>query len=302
MKKILITGGTGLVGSLLSKLLIEKGHQVAFLSRNKKNIPNIKVYEWNIEKQFIENEALETADVIVHLAGTGVADHRWTDAYKKDILESRTLSTQLLFNELQKLQKRPEAFVSASAVGIYGFDSGTRLVVEDSEQGKDFLADVTKKWEFEIDKIAELGIRVAKMRIGIVLSKNGGALPKLMKPIELYAGAALASGEQLMSWIHEKDLSKMFIYAIENLNIQGAYNAVGVEAVTNQALTTAVAKVLDKPLILPNVPSFVLKLMFGEMAQIVIGGNKVSSEKIQKAGFEFEFKNLEIALRDLLLK
>lgn len=312
MSKVLITGGTGTVGTRLTALLLEKGYEVAHLSRsirddNKNSIPNVKNYVWNIKKGYIQPEAFENLDYIVHLAGAGVADERWTDARKKDILESRTLSTQLLYNQLKEKKTPLKAFISASAIGIYGFDTGNTLLTEESPIATEFLADVVKKWEEEVQKIASItvpnspnGIRVAKLRIGIVLSNKGGALVEMAKPVRLFAGAALGTGKQFLSWIHVDDLCKMFIFAIENEQISGEYNAAGASATTNQILTKSIAKVLEKPLFLPNVPAFMLKIILGEMAGIVLGGNNVSSEKIQKAGFKFDYTDLDIAVKNLL--
>lgn len=301
-ERVLITGGTGLVGRKLSEILLQEGYQVSFLSRSKKSIPNVEVFQWDIYKDSIEQRAIETADYIVHLAGAGVADHRWTESYKKEILESRLLSTQLLHKSIQNASKKPKAFLAASAVGIYGFDSGTNLLNEDSPQGTDFLAEVTKKWEKETSKIKELGVRTSIFRIGIVLSTEGGALAKMMQPIEFFVGAALGSGKQYMSWIHIEDLARMFLFGIKNSEVEGVFNAVGNLPATNTEFTQALAKILKKPLFLPNVPSFVLKVMLGEMSAMVIGGNRVSNKKILEAGFKYKFNTLEEALQDLLQK
>ncbi len=309
MSKILITGGSGTVGTRLTTLLLQKGYQVAHLSRSNKNdnknaTPNVKNYVWDIKKGYIQPEAFENLDYIIHLAGAGVADERWTDARKKEILESRTLSTQLLCKYLAETKTPLKAFVSASAIGIYGFDTGNQLLTEESPISSQFLADVVKKWEEEVQKIALIGsqnsIRVAKLRIGIVLSNKGGALVEMAKPVRLFAGAALGTGKQHLSWIHVDDLCKMFIFAIENNNISGEYNAVGVAATTNEILTKSIAKALDKPLFLPNVPAFALNLLLGEMAGMILGGNNVSSEKIQKAGFQFDYTDLDVAVKNLI--
>jgi uncharacterized protein (TIGR01777 family) len=298
---ILITGGTGLVGTVVTELALQKGYQVSFLSRSTKSIPQVKVFQWDIAQKKIDIQAIEQADYIIHLAGAGVADKRWSDAYKQEILDSRIISTQLLQEAISKSIKKPKAIVAASAVGIYGFDTGDTLMQEDSRQGEGFLAEVTKKWEEELLKFENLGIRTAIMRIGIVLSTKGGALQKMMQPVQFFAGSALGSGKQYMSWIHIRDLARMFLFAIENEQIRGVYNAVGNTPVTNETFTKAIAKVMNKPLFLPNVPEFALRLMLGEMASMVIGGNRVSNEKIVKAGFQYEFETLEEALKNLIL-
>lgn len=302
MKHILITGGTGLVGKKLTELLLSKGYSVAYLSRKKKPIPSVKVYEWNIYEKTIEKEAVTAAEAIIHLAGAGVADKTWTESYKKEILNSRVLSTQLLYETLEQTQHSVKSFISASAVGIYGFDTGEQWLDENSSHGNDFLADVTEKWEAEVQKISNLGIRTAILRIGIVLAKEGGALPKLLGPIRWGLGAALGSGKQYMSWIHIKDLAQMFVFALENEHLKGVFNAVGNKPCTNAELTQAIAQTIRKPLFLPNVPGFAIRLIVGEMAQMVLGGNRVSNEKILKAGFQYQFPTLQEALKDLLVQ
>jgi len=299
MKKVLITGGSGLVGTELSSLLKEKGYEVAHLTRNKKVDYPYQQFEWDIEKQEIEEEAIRFADVIIHLAGAGVADEKWTDERKKIIIKSRTESTSLLHTAISKMPgEAPQHFISASAIGYYGMDTGDKLVDEDSAAGKDFLAEVTKKWEASADQIESLQIPIAKVRIGIVLTDKGGALPQLAQPIKLFAGASLGTGKQWMSWIHIEDLVRLFLHILEN-KLTGVYNGVGINPATNKEVTKAVAKALGKPLILPNVPPFAMKLILGEMAQMVLGGNKVSAEKILNSGFEFKFENLDEALEDI---
>lgn len=302
MKHILITGGTGLVGKKLTELLLSKGYSVAYLSRKKKPVPSVKVYEWNIYEKTIEKEAITEAEAIIHLAGAGIADKSWTESYKKEIVDSRVLSTQLLCETLKHNQHSVKSFISASAVGIYGFDTGEQWLDENSPHGTDFLADVTEKWEAEVQKVADLGIRTVILRIGIVLAKEGGALPKLLQPIRWGLGAALGSGRQYMSWIHIKDLAQMFIFALENEHLKGVFNAVGNKPCTNAELTQAAARTIDKPLFLPNIPSFALKLMVGEMSRMILGGNRVSNEKILKAGFQYHFPTLQEALQDLLMQ
>ncbi|MEM8895733.1 MAG: TIGR01777 family oxidoreductase [Bacteroidota bacterium] len=298
--KILITGGTGLVGQRLTELLQADNKEVRLLSRRASN-PSAGIYNWHISNQSIDDKALEDLEAVVHLAGAGVADGRWTESRRKAILDSRVNSTKLLYDKLSSLSTKPKVFVSASAIGIYGYDTGEELMTEEAPEADDFLADVVKRWEAEVDKINELGIRVVRLRIGIVLAKEGGALPKIVQPIKLFAGAPLGSGRQYMSWIHVEDLSRMIIWSVENEDVKGVYNAVGPEPATNAELTKAAAKVLSKPLFLPNVPGFVMKLVFGEMGNIVLGGNKVSNQKIASAGFEYQFPKLDSALQDLLL-
>lgn len=300
MQNILITGGTGLVGQALTQLLLKEGYQVSYLSRSEQNIPNIKTYLWDVKKQTIDAQAIQKADAIIHLAGAGVAEERWTNSRKQEILESRTDSTTLLVKALKDTSHAVKTFISASAIGYYGLDTGSALINEDSPAGNDFLAEVTKSWERSVEDISDLGIRTTKLRIGVVLSEKGGALPKIMQPVKFGAGAALGSGKQYMSWIHIKDLARMFLFVLQQDKMEGIYNAVGPNPLNNVEITQAIAKTLGRPLFLPNVPEFALKLMMGEMAGIVIGGNRVSSQKIEKAGFDFQFAEISPALKDLI--
>ena len=293
MKNILITGGSGLVGKQLTSLLESKGYTVAWLSRK----PQQQTYFlWDVEKKELDPQALEWADAVVHLAGEGVAEKRWTADRKKRILESRTQSTQLLYTAIQQAEKKPNTFISASAVGYYGFNTGTNLMEETSPSGDDFLAEVVLAWEKEVKKIEQLLVRCILLRVGIVLDANGGALGEMLKPP---VAAPLGSGDQWMSWIHIEDLARMFVFALEKTTLQGIYNAVGPHPATNQKLTKEAAAAKGKPYIGLGVPGFALKLVLGEMAAMVLGGNRVSSQKIQKAGFEFEFPELKQALRDI---
>ena len=293
MKNILITGGSGLVGKQLTALLESKGYAVAWLSRK----PQQRTYFlWDVDKQELDPQALEWADAVVHLAGEGVAEKRWTVGRKKRILESRTQSTQLLYTAIQQAEKKPNTFISASAIGYYGFNTGTNLMEETSLPGDDFLAEVVVAWEKEVKKIEQLPVRCILLRVGIVLDAAGGALGEMLKPP---VAAPLGSGDQWMSWIHIEDLARMFVFALEKTTLQGIYNAVGPHPATNQQLTKEAAAAKGKPYVGIGVPGFALKLVLGEMAAMVLGGNQVSSQKIQKAGFEFEFPELKKALKDI---
>jgi uncharacterized protein (TIGR01777 family) len=291
MKNILITGGSGLVGKQLTSLLEQKGYKVAWLSRK----PQQRSYFlWDVDKKELDPEALEWADAVVHLAGEGVAEKRWTAARKLAILRSRTESTALLYTAIQQATQKPSTFISASAVGFYGFDTGAALVDENSPSGKDFLAEVVVAWEKEVKKIEALPLRCVILRIGIVLDAQGGALAEMLKPP---VAAPLGSGAQWMSWIHVEDLVHLFVFALEKTTLQGIYNAVGPHPATNQQLTKVAAAAKGKSYLEIGVPGFALKLVLGEMAAMVLGGNRVSSQKIQKAGFEFEFPELKKALK-----
>lgn len=298
MQHILITGGSGLIGNSITELLQEKGKEVAWLSRNPEKYSQ-KSFFWDPDEGKLDPDALYWADAIIHLAGAGVADKRWTDRRKQEILDSRVNGSNLLFQELQKVRDKPKAFISSSAVGYYGFDTGDRLVFEGDPPGRDFLAEVVRKWEAATEKIQELKIRTVLLRVGIVLAKDGGALAELLKPP---VAAPLGSGNQYMSWIHLKDIARMFVHALENQGISGLYNAVGPVPVTNSVLTRKAARLSGKPFLNIGVPAFGIKLALGEMAQMVLGGNRVSSEKMEGTGFEFTYGDLHQALTDLFQK
>lgn len=298
MSKILITGASGLVGSRLTEMLLNAGYQVAHLGRTARQ-GKVPRYVWDIEQGLIDEQAFENVLGIVHLAGAGVADKPWTPKRKLEILESRTKSTALLAHYLEK-KSEIKTVVSASAIGYYGFGLSQEELTEASNAGTDFLASVVKAWEQEVDKIQNK--RVVKLRIGIVLSEKGGALKELLQPIRWNVGAPLGNGQQFMSWIHIDDLCRMFIQALENEAMRGVYNATGPHAITNRELTSAIAKKLHKPLWLPAVPAFVLRMLLGEMAGMILNGSVVSSAKIQKAGFSFQYPTVESALDNLLKK
>lgn len=298
--KVLITGGTGLIGSRLTELLIESGYEVSYLSRSKGN-GRIKKYVWDIYKKYIDQDAIKNADYIISLAGANVFEKKWSKEFKKEILDSRVQSTNLLYDQLRSTPNNVKAFISASAIGYYGFDTGSEWINEQDKPGDDFLSEVVKQWEASTSKIQELNIRTVMFRIGIVLSSNGGALEKLLTPIRFNTGAALGSGKQYVSWIHVDDLCFMMIKALEDETLSGVYNAVAPEPVTNEVLTKEIAHAIDKNIFLPNVPSIALKFLLGsERASILLGGNRVSSEKIEKAGYKFHFRELNTALQNLL--
>jgi len=295
MKNILITGGSGLVGKKITLLLERKDYTVAWLSRNPEKYSQ-KSFAWDVDKYTMDPEAITWADGIIHLAGEGVADKRWTASRKKAILESRTNSTALLLETIEKSDEKPEAFISASAVGYYGFNTGDTLMDENGAAGNDFLAHVVIAWEDQVKKIEALGIRTVMLRIGIVLDNKGGALVEMLKPP---LAAPLGNGQQWMSWIAIDDLARMFFFALENKEVKGIYNAVGPKPASNEELTQKAAKKAGKLFMGMGIPGFVLKLVLGEMAQMVLGGNKVSSQKIKEAGFEFRYPNLEAALEKI---
>ena len=296
----LITGGTGLVGQKLSQLLIDNGHSVSILSRSAKRDTSVNFFRWDLKNDYVDPEALKNVDCLIHLAGAGIADKKWTSARRKEIIDSRVNPLSLLAEGFEEVSEFPKTIVSASAIGIYGFDTGETKLKEDSKKGKDFISDVVIQWEKAVDVFAKkMDCRAVKLRIGIVLDVDGGALPSLAMAVKMGVGSAIGDGQQWLSWIHVDDLNKMFLVASENRGMSGAFNAVAPNPARNEEMVNVIAKVLKKPNWAPKVPGFVLKTILGSRAQLVLGGNNVSSEKILDTGFTFEFDNLESALTEL---
>ena len=288
--RILITGGTGFIGQELQTYLHALGHQTRVLSRQG---------GWDIDKRFLAADALDDIDAIVHLAGAGIADKRWSEARKKELIHSRVASTKLLADALKTRNHQVHTFVSASAIGYYGADSGDVLCKEDTPAGADFLSACTVAWEKAVDEIQDL--RVVKLRIGLVLGANGGIFPVLARPIRWFAGVILGRGTQGQSWIHIQDLVKMFACALTDEHAHGVYNAVSPNPVTHAEMTKQIAAAYHRPIWWPKVPAWVLRLVLGEMAVLVTGGNFVSSEKIQKElNFTFTYTRLADALTQII--
>ncbi len=301
--KVLITGATGLVGSELVSLLLKNGICINYLttSENKlQNESNYKGFFWDPDKGIIDEDAITDVDVIVHLTGASIGK-RWTEAYKQEILESRVLSTNLLSNLLKNKQHNVKQFVSASAIGIYP-DSLTNIYSEDFTQlDNSFLSHVVQQWENAVDRITQFdnSIKVAKVRTGLVLSGKGGALKQMAKPVRLGLGSGLGSGKQMQSWIHVQDLVNIYFYIINN-GLEGVYNAVAPFPVTNNDLIKCIARVLDRPFFMPNVPKFVLDIALGEMSTLLFSSQNVSAKKIIGEGYQFKYLSLEKALKDAL--
>lgn len=298
-KNILIAGGTGLIGTALSSLLSEKGYQVALLSRSGKS-DQYKTFRWDIEKGYLEEGTLQFADGIVFLSGENVGAKRWSEKQKDRILNSRVQAVRLLTEKIEKAQKKPEFFISASAIGYYGGTLSNHLSVETDPPGKDFLAVVTRQWEQALQSVKERGIRLVVLRTGVVLSSTGGALPKMITPLKMGLGSALGTGKQFMSWIELNDLARMYLHAIENEKLNSVYNAVAPSPVENQTFMKLLAKALGKPFFLPPVPTFLLRLALGEMADLLLKGNNVSSQKIKDTGFKFRFEKPEDYFKTLV--
>lgn len=294
--KILITGGTGLLGREISKQLLAKGHEVVFLSRNPKKDSIIPQFEWAPEEEYLDPLALKGVDCVINLAGAPI-NHRWTQDYKKQIISSRTASLKSLYKSLISEKHQVKMLISASAVGYYPH-SFTEKYQEEDSPGSSFLSNVCKDWEKAALNFEQLNIKTSIIRIGIVLSEKGGALKEMLKPFKLGLGSPLASGKQWMPWIHIQDISGIFIFIAENERA-GIFNGVGMEGIRNADFSKLLAKSLRKPYFAPNVPRLALKILMGESSAIALHSTNVDSGKIQKAGFEFKFKKLEAALKDL---
>ncbi len=304
MQTVLITGGTGLVGKSLTGHLINKGYKLIILTRSlkgKSNSNNISYAAWDIQQQTIDVKAVQSADIIIHLAGAGVVDKRWTDKYKKEILESRTMSSKLIIDTLKQHSNQVKTIVSSSAIGWYGPDKEkNRRFIETDEHADDFLGQTCYAWEQSVDVASSMNIQVCKLRTGIVLSKEGGALAEFKKPIRFGIAAILGSGKQMISWIHIDDLCRMFIYAMENKTMNGSYNAVSATPASNKALTLSLAEKFRGKFFIPvHVPAFVLKLVLGESSIEVLKSTTVSNEKITAAGFTFLYPTLKSAIAEL---
>ncbi len=292
-KNVIIAGGSGLVGKRLTEQLIDKGYDVEWYSRNPKSNAMLKQFKLDYKTGQIDTSPLEKADFVVNLAGASLSGSRWTKTFKKEILNSRVETTKLLLESISRAIKKPITYVQASAVGYYGNQASEKIFSEEDGPGGDFLANVCQEWEKEGSKFPELPIRRVFLRIGVVFSPGTLAFEKMVLPIKYNLGAPLGSGKQFFPWIHLNDLASLFIAAIEKESFRGAYNAVAPQNLTNRDVTQILAYHYGKKLWLPNVPSFVLKLAFGEMAQLLLAGSKVSAQKVIGEGFEFNHPSLE---------
>lgn len=302
MKTILITGGSGLVGRKLSKMLIAKDYRVIWLSRERHVKGEIPRYRWDYRNGEIDEEAILRADIIVHLAGKNIGDDKWNKHTKKTIVESRVKSADLIFQTLKKKNKKIDAFISASAVGYYGAKVSDRIYTEEDDlNGDDFLSRTCREWEAAADKFNdELKIRTVKLRSGFVVSKNSDAFKKMVLPTRLGLGSPLGKGNQYMSWIHVNDLCRIYIKAIEDATMSGVYNAVAPEYITNENFMYRLARALKRPFFMPNVPAIFMRLIMGEAAEMILGGSRISAEKIEKTGFSFEYRKAKKALKSVI--
>lgn len=302
MAKVLITGASGLIGHSLTALLLAKGHNVVHLGRKENLAGSVKCYKWDIEKGHIDPKAFENIDTIVHLAGAGITDKRWSAERKKEIVDSRVQSGKLLIEEINKRKDQIKIFVGASAIGIYGAITTETIYTEDMPPHTDFMASICSQWENSYAGIDESACRKCVIRIGVVLSEKGGALVKMNKTAKMGIMSPLGSGKQYMPWIHMDDITDLFYEAIVNPVYQGIYNGVAPQHLTNSEFSLALTHTLGKKMWAPAVPAFVLKIILGEMAVIVLQGSRVSAEKLVKQGFTFKYKEIGAALKDLCSK
>lgn len=301
-QNVVLTGGTGFIGKKLTRLLLENGFSVSVLSRSvKENSEGISYYKWDVDAGTIDEQAILNADYVIHLAGENIGAKRWTVNRKKAILDSREKSTQLLFSCLHKHNKQLKAFVSASGVGIYGAITDEVICSETTPAASDFLGTVCQKWEAATNPIRDLGIRTVQIRTGLVLGKGDGVLQQLIPLFKYKLGSAIGSGKQYMPWIHIDDLCRIYLASMLNSEMQGPYNAAINDSTNNTIFSSALAKVFGYTIWLPNVPAFVLQLVLGEMAQLVLKGRRINSDAIEKTGFQFQFTDLEKALRDCIV-
>ncbi|HXH19918.1 MAG TPA: TIGR01777 family oxidoreductase [Chitinophagales bacterium] len=299
MENVLITGGTGLIGSHLSKLLLNKGYSVSLLSRSKKNMDSgIRYYYWDIARGELEDNALKTADHIIHLAGASIAGGRWTKKRKEELYSSRIGNSALILQKLKRIGHHVKTFISASAVGYYG-DGRDKLLTEDAPCGKDFLACLCRDWESQAMQMKSRGIRAVALRTGIVLSRQGGVLPELARPMHFGVAVYMGDGKQYLSWIHIDDVCRAYLFALKNKNLEGVYNAVAPQPVTNREMITFIREARQSHALILPAPAFALKLALGEMSHALLTGQRCSSEKLIKAGFEFRYPDLKGALQEI---
>lgn len=292
MKNILIAGGTGLVGKQLTRVLREQGHTVSILSRNPKEKDQ---YAWDPKNGTIDESILKEIEVLINLSGAGIADEKWTNARKQELHSSRVGTNVFLYAQVDKMPKLQQ-FICSSGINCFGYKNEKEYTEEDPF-GKDYLSQLVRVWELSADQFKS-HCKVAKIRTSMVLDANGGALTKMLPTIKAGIGSALGSGKQFSPWIHAEDLARIFAHVIEQ-QLEGSYNAIA-GSVTNKELMKTIATTLKKPFWFPNVPSFVLRMLYGEMALMILNGVRASNQKIRRTGFEFKFTKLDAALKDVL--
>lgn len=297
-KHILITGGTGLLGKILTKELQNQGHHVSILSRSPEKVKGVKAFYWDVEKQEIDEQCLDGIDTVIHLAGEGIADKKWTFKRKQEIIDSRVNSIQLIYQLMSKNQNSVKAVVSASAVGFYG-DRADEILKEESNKGTGFLSDACHFWEEAVDEGQQFEVRIVKLRIGLLLTSKGGVLAPFKLMVNTFTAMNFGNGRQWFPWIHADDLVGMFAWAVNDDKITGVFNATAPTPVTNSVFTKTLAKVLKKPFWPFQIPVFMLKMILGERKELLLMSDKTDSKKIQQAGYVFKFVDLKKALEDI---
>lgn len=299
MSIVLITGGSGLVGSHLTKLLLAEGFAVRHLSRSAKPDTSAPAFEWDIRKGFIDPRALENVEHIIHLSGAGIADERWTEERMRVLYSSRVDAAALLHREMEKTDAWPKSFISASGINYYGAITSEHIFTEADPPAKDTIGKLTQAWEAAADAWST-HCRVVKLRTSVVLASEGGALTKLATPARWGLSAPLGSGKQWMPWVHIDDLVRAYVHAIQHTNMQGSYNVAAPEDVTNRDVMRELAHVHRKPFFVPNVPGFAIRAILGGSANLILEGSRASSAKLVSTGFEFRHPELREALEGLL--
>ena len=294
MKKILIAGGTGFVGKQLIPFLVEKGYSIHVLTRkpSANSSKNVRFFQWEIERQYIDKKAFEGVEILINLTGANIGEKRWTEQRKKEIIDSRINSIDVLYQYISENKLNINTFISSSAVGFYGAVTTDKTFVETSESGNDFLASVSQKWEDATLKFNDLGIRTVILRKGVILGKEGGMVKKLSPLAKLGINVSLGSGKQYLPWIDIRDLVRLYDFILSNTQLKGIFNAVATEQITMSDLSKALLQAFGKKSFLPNAPAFVIRLLFGEMAVMLLEGSKVSNEKLKTTGFIFEFDTI----------
>jgi len=300
MSTILISGGSGLIGSTLVPMLRDAGHQVRIIGRSARRNSEVPSFKWDIGRMTMDGTALDGVTHIIHLAGAGIADSRWTTSRKQEILESRVMPMKLLADTLTKRGQKLDAFITASGIGYYGAETSEHIYKEDDAPADDFLGKTCQLWEDAVQLFDGVAAREARIRTGVVLDTNGGALPKLMMPAKFGLAVSLGSGKQWMPWIHIHDICRIYLKAVDDIGFQGAFNAVAPEHATQKQLLAGISAAIGKPFFLPDVPSLALKLAMGEMAQMLTEGSRVSAQKLLDTGFVFHHPELKVTLRALL--
>ena len=307
MKKIIISGGTGLIGKRLITELSEKEYDIIVITRKiNKSInfiskENVSFFEWDYNNSSEEIiNLLNDSYSIINLTGASIAGKRWSGEYKKVLYESRIITTRKIVEAISKCSKKPESFISSSAIGYYG-TTGNEILTEESQSSDDFLANLCFEWEYEACKANEFGVRTVCIRTGLVIDGNDGAMKKIVLPFKLFIGGHLGTGKQWFSWIHINDLVNLYLFSINNINIKGALNGTSPKPVTNKEFCKTLGKVLKRPSFIP-VPGFALKLIIGEFAQYLVTGRKVIPKSAIENGYAFEFPDLISALNNLFKK